>query len=373
MTKLIQNKETILSINNYNSYGYFEFNNDIDEVILTVTSLEKDYTYNIYIKTNIINIINGNQISEQNKLSKPSKYNYDIQGKTNSLTSSISLRIKNIPQNLRSSTTSAIVLINIESTYYANDKKLKINLSPIMNNILRIKPEEKRYYFSEIGKKDSERAIFNLKNNNEENDLMIIEISSCKGNFVYALTDFPPLDNDIYQNLKLKSIPSEMYSSNGKKIITVRNLQLKEYYLILFGGSEENNFEIMANNKNIVNNNNEVDVLFYYYTTSEKNYNYLVTQDTIKYESKDDFYSINLILPETKKRDIFGRENYAKGMKYSFIITDEKNDFKYMESTCYLIKLEQKNNINEKYNNIDIILPTLNIIKIKFDLIMSYP
>ena len=60
-------------------------------------------------------------------------------------------------------------------------------------------------------------------------------------------------------------------------------------------------------------------------------------------------------------------------MKYSFIITDEKNDFNNMESTCYLIKLEQKNNINEKYNNIDIILPTLNIIKIKFDLIMSYP
>ena len=59
-------------------------------------------------------------------------------------------------------------------------------------------------------------------------------------------------------------------------------------------------------------------------------------------------------------------------MKYSFIITDEKNDFNNMESTCYLIKLEQKNNINEKYNNIDIILPTLNIIKIKFDLIMSY-
>ena len=66
MTKLIQNKETIVSINNYNNYGYFEFNNNINEVILTVTSLKKDYTYNIYIKTNIINIINGNQI--QNKI-----------------------------------------------------------------------------------------------------------------------------------------------------------------------------------------------------------------------------------------------------------------------------------------------------------------
>ena len=111
------------------------------------------------------------------------------------------------------------------------------------------------------------KHIYNLKNNNEENDLMIIEILSCKGYFVYALKDFPPLDNDIYQNLKVKSIPSEMYSSNGKKIITVRNLQLKEYYLILFGGSEENKFEIMANDKDVVNNNNEVDVFFYYYTT----------------------------------------------------------------------------------------------------------
>ena len=27
-----------------------------------------------------------------------------------------------------------------------------------MNNILKIKPEEKRYYFSENGKKDSERV-----------------------------------------------------------------------------------------------------------------------------------------------------------------------------------------------------------------------
>ena len=30
----------------------------------------------------------------------------------------------------------------MEPTYYANDKKFKINLSPIMNNILRVKPED---------------------------------------------------------------------------------------------------------------------------------------------------------------------------------------------------------------------------------------
>ena len=188
---------------------------------------------------------------------------------------------------------------------------------------------------------------------------MIIEISSCKGNFFYALVDYPPSDNEDYFSMKKGGVPSEIYSSNGKKIITVKNLQAKEYFLVLFGGSEDNNFEIGIDNTNKeinnVNNGNEnnIDVLFFYYTTSEKNFNYLVTKDNLEYESKDDFNSINFILPETKKRDIFGRENYANSMDYSFIFTDEKKDFEYMESTCYLIKLMQKN-ITSKYKSVEI-------------------
>ena len=359
MTQIPINKEIITTMKNFNCFGYFEFSFDLDEVIFTVTSLEKDYIYNVYVKINIVNMLNEDHIKEQNKLSKPSRYNYDIQGVTNPLTSSLSLRVKNIPKSMRNSTHATFVLINVESAYYSNEKKIKINVSPIMNNILRIKPEQKKYYFSELEKKHSEKAIFTLKNSQIENDLMIIEISSCKGNFIYALTDFPPLDNDNYQNLKEKSVLSEMYSSNGKKIITVRKLQVKNYYLILFGSNEENNFDIIINdnknNSNINNKNesNQVDVLFFYYTISEKNYNYLVTQDNIKYESKDDFYTINFILPETKKRDIFGKENFEKEMNYFFIMTDEKEDFNYMESTCYLTKLRQKRT-NKKFESVKI-------------------
>ena len=40
-------------------------------------------------------------------------------------------------------------------------------------------------------------------------------------------------------------------------------------------------------------------------------------------------------------------------MDYSFIFTDEKKDFEYMESTCYLIKLMQKN-ITSKYKSVEI-------------------
>ena len=76
---------------NFNCFAYFEFNIDIDEVILSITSLDKDYIYNVYLKINIINMFSENKIEEQSKLSKPSKYNYDIQGKTNPLTSTLSL------------------------------------------------------------------------------------------------------------------------------------------------------------------------------------------------------------------------------------------------------------------------------------------
>ena len=358
MTKLPLNKETYTTMKNFNCYAYFEISNDLDEIILTITSLEKDITYDVYAKINVIDALTEDQINEQSKLRKPSKYNYDIKGETNSVTSSLALRIKNVPKNLRNSMHSTIVLINIESKYYSNDKKVKLFASPVLNNILRLYPQQRRYYFSEIEQNYTEKVIFNLKYNNFEDDLMIIEISSCKGNFFYALTDYPPLDTEDYNTLKEKSVPSEIYSSNGKKIITVKNLESKEYFLILFGGSENSKFDIDINNTNNNENNkkekeNEIDVLFYYYTTSEKNFNYLVTNDTLEYESKDDFNSIIFMIPETKKRDIFGRENYANSMDYSFIFTDEKNDFDYMESTCYLIKLKQKNN-NEKYKNIEV-------------------
>ena len=375
MTLIPLNKDIITTIKNFNCFAYFQFSNDIEEVIFTVTSLEKDQIYNVYLKINLINTLSEDQITEQNKLSKPSRYNYDIQGITNPLTSSLALRVRNIPKNMRSSNDMTVVLINIESAYYSNDKQLKINVSPIMNNISRIKPEQKKYYFTELNNqnKTTEKAVFTLKNKEKENDLMIIEISSCKGDFLYALTDFPPLDNDNYKNLKEKSLPSEIYSSNGKKIITVRNLEVKEYFLVLFGTNEGNNFDIIINDKNLTGNNintnnphhNEVDVLFFYYTINQKYFNYLVTQDSLKFESPDDFYSINLYLPETKKRDIFGKENSEQNMDYFFIITDDKKDFDLMESTCYLTKLQQKDN-NKKYENLEINFDDKNkIFKIK--------
>ena len=352
MVFLPLNKEIMGIINKYLYYAYFDILKDNDEVIFTLTSLEKGKNFNIYLKKNIIKLGESEDILDQVKYSMPSSTNYDVKGETNPLTSAISLRIKNVPKNERKDSI-VRVLINIESDKYCFNDKIKMTVTPVLNNMNRIKPQPHLYYFSDFEKKYVDKTLYLLRNVNKEDDLMVIEISLCKGNFIYVLTDTPPAETDSYIQLQKKKTKTKMFSSNGKKIITVENLEVKEYYLTVFGANTP--LKDLDGKKRFEEKNSEgegslVDILFVYYTTNKKNYNYLVTQDYLNYESKDDYYSLKIKLPELKRRDLLGRENYVDYMNYTFIVSEKEEDFYYMESTCYLTKLMQKEAKNKAYN-----------------------
>ena len=90
--------------------------------------------------------------------------------------------------------------------------------------------------------------------------------------------------------------------------------------------------------------------MFHYYTKNKKNFNYLITNDSLIYESNDDYNSLKIKIPESKKRDAFGKENdvdSVDSINYTFIITDKEKDYIFMESTCYLSKLIQNNQTNK--------------------------
>ena len=55
-------------------------------------------------------------------------------------------------------------------------------------------------------------------------------------------------------------------------------------------------------------------------------------------------------MPELKKRDTLGRENYADYMNFTVVVSEIRSDFNLMESTCYLNKLIQKRARNDPYN-----------------------
>ena len=376
MTLLPLNKEITGIVNKNNYYAYIDFMPESEDIVITVTALDITKKYNVYIKKNLIlKKYTTNVNEDQSKYSKPNSKNYDIKGTTNSLTSAISLRIKNVPKHIRDESIVRI-LINVESQSYSFNQKIKIIATPVINNVNRIKPQQNTYYFTAIEKKYSDKILYQLKNSNKGDDLMIIEISACKGNFIYTLTDSPPKDTETYIDLTKRSIDSNIYSSNGKKIITVRNLESKELYLMVYGARNPRNLDLLINeekekeNKNNKNNENsennenknndeenkeyssEVEILFFYFTISQKNYNYLVTKDSLSYESIYDSFGVILKLPELKRRDTFGREKYVDYMNYTFIISEKKVDYAYMESTCYLTKLMLNKEKNNEYSYI---------------------
>jgi hypothetical protein len=342
------NKEINDIISGYNYYAYFDFLKETEEVILTV-STEKSKSLDIILKQNIIN---SDQTNDQSKYSKPNPYNYDIMGTTDPLTSSLSLRIKNAPKELREKSI-VRVLLNIESKTYSSNKKIKILITPVINNINRINPLQHTYYFSNFEKSLSDKNLYLLKNMNKEDNLMIIEISICKGNFLYALVDSPPMDSESYNTLKKRQVPSNMYASNGKNIIIVRNIEVKDYYLMIYGNNNDV-YDIFINEnkeeEKRKTTSSQVDLLFNYYTTNEKYFNYLFTQDTFTYETNPDRTNIKMKLPELKKRDTLGKENYADYMNFTVVVSEIRSDFRLMESTCYLNKLIQKRARNDPYS-----------------------
>ena len=344
------NKEISDIISGYNYYGYFDFLKEIDEVIMTITT-EQSKKLEVIIKQNIIN---NAETVDQTKYSKPHKYNYDIKGSTDPLTSSISIRLKNAPKEIREKSI-VRVLLNIESTGSSSNKKIKIFISPVEKNLNRIRPEQHAYYFSNIEKSFTDKNLYMLRNLNKEDDLMVIEISVCKGAFLYALVESPPKDSETFTDLRRRQRYSRMYTSNGKNIILVRNLEVKEYYLVVYGNNL-NVYDIFINEENQLERKNtsstQVDLLFTYYTTQEKAFNYLFTQDTFTYETNSERTSIKMKLPELKKRDTLGREKYADYMNYTVIVSEKKSDFHLMESTCYLTKLIQKTAYNNTYEYI---------------------
>ena len=351
------NKEVFGLMKSYDYYGYFDLSKNTDEFIITVTSMTKNKNFNVYIKTNIIDLNekSKSKINDQYKYSKPNLQNYDIKGSTNSLTSAVSLRINNVAKKIRKKSI-VRVLINVESDYYVYNEKIKILVTPVLNNTNRIRPEQHVYYFSSMKRKIFDKTLYMLRNTNNEDDLMIIEISACKGNFIYSLVDSPPLETETYNQLQKRRIKSHIYSSNGKKIITVTDLEIKEYYLVVFGADNKKDVDSFLDEKDKEekNNNNKkgenFEMLFYYYTTNTRSYNYLVTPDTLFYENNKN--NIKFKLPELKKRDAFGRENYVDYINYTFIVSENKKDFIYMESTCYLIKLIENKERNNEYKYI---------------------
>ena len=302
-------------------YAYVELRQEYNEVFLNIDKMHSDSQYAVYAKTNIVNSLNFKMTFSY---SSPTEYNYDLKATTNSYSPTLCIKINNLPKELFTADKKVITIFYIVAE---NDKSFndKINMIvyPNVDHYKRILPQPKKYLYSSLTSKDLDQTVFTLKQQEAKDNLLIIEISTCKGNFGYELTN----------NLNKKSeIQDLLIGDKGKKLIVSQIEKNAEYYLSIYGLKED---EMIIGPK--IGSSSDVDFLLYYYTTEENLFSFTDFDSTLTYIIKAPG-NIILNVPVLEIVKDKKKLNKIEDLKMTVVISDNKYDFNYMGSICYLSK-----------------------------------
>jgi hypothetical protein len=320
-------------------YAYFELLKEYDQVTLTVDKMQPDSKFIIYAKTSIVDSLNFKNLLAY---SAPSDNNFDITAKTNSFTPSVSIKIQNLPSELyeRGKKIITVFYIQAENDKTYNDK-LNMIAYPNVDHFSRINPMPRKYIFSSLSSKDVDKTVFSLKQQESTDNLLVIEISSCRGNFGYKLTN--NLANSVRSGGSVQNID---FDEKGKKVIVTTIQRNVEYYLNVYGLKED---EMLFSDYDL--RSEAIDFLLYYYTTDSRGYSQSTFDSKLNYNLKG-ATSLVLSLPNLETVNSQGVRNKIDDLNITVIMTQDKNEFDYMNSICYLSKKYdyiQENNLYKNY------------------------
>jgi hypothetical protein len=277
--------------------------------------------FSVYAKTNILNSYNFKTMMTY---SAPSDNNYDVKGKTLSFYPTLSLRIKNIPKEFYQQGKKVITMIYIQADndITFNDK-LNMIAYPNVDHYERITPVPNKYIYSSLSSNDVDETVFSFKQQDINDNLLVIEVSSCRGNLGYSLTDSTSQRVNYLENYS---------EEKGKKVIMAYISKNIEYYLSVYGLKED---EMLFRDSEIIYEG--VEFLLFYYTTSTQEYSQINFDSKLSYNIKEPGHII-LHLPNLETVNAQNGKNKVDDLTVKAIITTDKNEYDYMNSICYLTK-----------------------------------
>ena len=343
-TKIENLGKTIVYQLNSNTFnGYIDIYNEYENIILSIKSDDPKLTANVYVTVNEIIPYLGKQKQE---LNYPTNQSYTYSGKTNFLTSTVSIKIDtpiNNKNNYR-------IFYKVELTGDFSQrnsnlaKTISVLVTPLVNNFQRIEANPYTIYYNSQNAKSDTKSLFDLKRVDNRDDIFVIEISSCKGQFDAYLLNQINYFNDEKSD---KAAKVEKKYQQGKMVLTGYNLKEENYYLgvVSLNGDKYDDKYDRNNNDNIMNKpmnySNEVEFLLYYFTTNNKNYIYSSIQSYINpvYLRNGD---VKLEISKITIKNMAGKSNEINNMdlSYKLFISTDINDFSYMSSLCYLSKMQ---------------------------------
>ena len=327
--------------------GYIDVYDEYDNIILSIKSDDPKLTANVYVTLNEIVPFSQNQKQEFNY---PTNQSYTYSGKTNYLTSTVSIKIDTLKKSNNGNNLRIFYKVELTGDFSHRNsnlaKTIGVLVTPQVKNIQRIEANPYTIYYNSQNAKNEMKSIFDLKKVDNNDDIFVIEISACKGQFDADLMNEINYFNDEKDG---KKINVDKKYQQGRLMLTGYNLKSENYYLGIWGSkNNENSFE--NNNNNNDNNSylnkpmeysNEVEYLLYYFTTNNKNYVYSSVESYINpiYLKNGD---IKLEISKMKIKNSVGNLVEMKNvdLSYEIVVSTNINDFSYMSSLCYLSKMK---------------------------------
>ena len=345
-----------LNSNTFN--GYIDVYNEYQNIILSIRSDDPKLTANVYVTINEIIPFSKNQKQEYNY---PTNQSYTYTGKTNYLTSTVSIKID--IANKEKSGNIFRIFYKVELTgdfSHRNSnlaKTIGVLVTPQVNNLQRIETIPYTIYYNNQDAKNEKKSIFDLKRVDNKDDIFVIEISACKGQFDADLMNQINYFNDEKDG---KKINIDKKYQQGRLILTGHDLKDENYYLGIWGVNDKENNNNDDPLKKSMNYSNEVEYLLYYFTTNNKNY---VSSNVESYINPT-YLSNGEVKLEISKMKIKNSEGNLGEIKnvdlsYQVVVSTDINDFSYMSSLCYLSKMNKTKGIESYVKNNEIYIKGL--------------
>ena len=377
-------------------YGYFDISEDYGNLEISL-SLEKNIvlTADLYVKINIVDTTKklkakeGQNVNEMNlyHYSYPSEDNYDYHVPTDDILGSLALNINNLPklkpEEKSTKFVRALIYVRLNDQtfepiqpfgpggpwrgghhhgrHWGNNEQdlpvINILVTPGFQNVKYVDTNPNEYYFSNLTYgtilgREVESKIYTLRLENEDDDLLVIEISSCKGNYEYSITDV--LENAGEEKTD-KGLDVIDKTRDGKNVIYVHNIKSKIFYLTIRAKMADficelryKNLQKLYRKKKRTNQtlenipkecgNNLVYLMYYYSLKREKSF--FTSPETglskLLLHSPYGKGKIKISVPRIIKRDINNNNITIEDYKFDIFATKNEDYYKKMGSVCFL-------------------------------------
>ena len=383
-------------------YGYFDITEDYSDIELSFT-IERNIllSADLYVKINVVDTTKKMKVKEGQKLNEmslyhynyPSSESYDYYMPSDETLGTISLNINDLPklkpEEKNTKFVRALVYVELKEEDFEpirpfgpwghnhgphwhghwgereeNLPLITVLLTPGVHLVKYVDASQNEYYFSNLTygadmDKEPESKIYTLQVEREDDDLLVIEISSCHGSYEVSITDV--LENaGSYTSDKDLEIFEQ--TRDGKRVIYVHNLKSSVYYLTVRAKMSDFicqlKYKHMNRNKknkinNLLNNNqtkeelpkqcgNNLAYLMYYYSTKKRGL--LFSSEKVRFLTHYPYGNgkIKIKIPSIIKRDILQNNKTIEDYRFDVFATKNEEYFDKMGSVCFLSQFKEQ-------------------------------